>query len=176
MVHRSSIGLSLLILLSLGSYTPSAAQERVKIAYSSADASNVVWFTASDGGIYRKHGLDVELIFIQSSTMSVSTLVSGDIQIANSSGGAVASAVVAGANLVMTACYINTLPYELVVQESVKSIEDLKGKNVGISRVGSASDVAARVLIKGLGLEPVKDVPIMQVGGPSERAAAFRTG
>ena len=176
MVNRSSIGLSLLILLSFGSYAPSAAQERVKIAYSSADASNVVWFTALDGGIYRKHGLDVELIFIQSSTMSVSTLVSGDIQIANSSGGAVASAVVAGANLVMTACYINTLPYELVVQESVKSVEDLRGKSVGISRVGSASDVAARVLIKGLGLEPVKDVPIMQVGGPSERAAAFRTG
>ena len=176
MVNRISVGLSLLVLSSIGSYAPGAAQERVKIAYSSADASNVVWFTALDGGIYRKYGLDVELIFIQSSTMSVSTLVSGDIQIANSSGGAVASAVVAGANLVMTACYINTLPYELVVQESVKSVEDLRGKNVGISRVGSASDVAARVLIKGLGLEPVKDVPIMQVGGPSERAAAFRTG
>ena len=176
MVNRIIVGLSLLVLSSIGSYAPGAAQERVKIAYSSADASNVVWFTALDGGLYRKYGLDVELIFIQSSTMSVSTLVSGDIQIANSSGGAVASAVVAGANLVMTACYINTLPYELVVQESVKSIEDLKGKSVGISRVGSASDVAARVLIKGLGLEPVKDVPIMQVGGPSERAAAFRTG
>jgi NitT/TauT family transport system substrate-binding protein len=176
MIDRITVSLSLLVLLFSGSYTPGAAQERVKIAYSSADASNVVWFTALDGGIYRKHGLDVELIFIQSSTMSVSTLVSGDIQIANSSGGAVASAVVAGANLVMTACYINTLPYELVVQESVKSIEDLKGKSIGISRVGSASDVAARVLIKGLGLEPVKDVPIIQVGGPSERAAAFRTG
>jgi len=166
----------LLVLFLIALHTSSAAQERVKIAYSSADASNVVWFTALDTGIYRKHGLDVELIFIQSSTMSVSTLVSGDIQVANSSGGAVASAVVAGANLVMTACYINTLPYELVVQESVKSVEDLRGKSVGISRVGSASDVAARVLIKGLGLEPVKDVPIMQVGGPSERAAAFRTG
>jgi NitT/TauT family transport system substrate-binding protein len=176
MVNRNSVGLSLLLLILIGGHTESAAQERVKIAYSSADASNVVWFTALDGGIYRKHGLDVELIFIQSSTMSVSTLVSGDIQIANSSGGAVASAVVAGANLVMTACYINTLPYELIVQESVKSVEDLRGKSVGISRVGSASDVAARALIKGLGLEPVKDVPIIQVGGPSERAAAFRTG
>jgi NitT/TauT family transport system substrate-binding protein len=174
-VNRIIIGLMLLVSV-VGDYGQSAAQERVKIAYSSADASNVVWFTALDGGMYRKYGLDVELIFIQSSTMSVSTLVSGDIQVANSSGGAVASAVVAGANLIMTACYINTLPYELVVQESVKSVEDLKGKSVGISRVGSASDVAARVLIKGLGLEPVKDVPIMQVGGPSERAAAFRTG
>ena len=154
----------------------SVAQERIKIAYSSADASNTVWFTALDAGLYRKHGLDAELIFIQSSTMSVSTVVSGDVQIANVSGGAVASAAVGGASLVMTACYINTLPYELIVQESVKSVEDLRGKSVGISRVGSSSDVAARVLIKGLGLEPVRDVPIIQVGGPTERAAAFRTG
>lgn len=153
-----------------------AAQERLKIAYSSADASNAVWFIALDAGFYRKYNLDVELIFIQSSTLSVSTVVSGDVQVANASGGAVASAAASGAHLVMTACYINTLPYELIVQESVTSPADLKGKSVGISRVGSASDVAARVLIKGLGLEPVKDVPILQVGGPSERAAAFRTG
>ena len=152
------------------------SQERIKIAYSSADASNTVWFTALDAGLYKKYGLDPELIFIQSSTMSVSTVVSGDVQVANVSGGAVASAVVGGANLVMTACYVNTLPYELVVQESVKSAEDLRGKSVGISRLGSSSDVAARVLIKGLGLEPVKDVAILQVGGPGERAAAFRGG
>ena len=176
MLHLIQVRLALLLLVFIATSAPGGAQERVKIAYSSADASNTVWFTALDGGMYRKYGLDVELIFIQSSTMSVSTVVSGDIQMANSSGGAVASAAVGGANLVMTACYINTLPYELIVQESVKSVEDLKGKSVGISRVGSASDVAARVLIKGLGLEPVKDVPIIQVGGPTERAAAFRTG
>ncbi|HEV8719053.1 MAG TPA: hypothetical protein VGW77_00260 [Candidatus Binatia bacterium] len=51
------------------------AQERVKIAYSSADASNAVWFLALDAGLYRKHGLDVELVFIQSSTTSVSSVV-----------------------------------------------------------------------------------------------------
>ena len=173
-LHWNKVLLALIFALALP--VAARAQERLKIAYSSADASNTVWFTALDTGMYRKYGLDVELIFIQSSTMSVSTVVSGDIQVANSSGGAVASAAVGGANLVMTACYINTLPYELIVQESVKSVEDLKGKSVGISRVGSASDVAARVLIKGLGLEPVRDVPILQVGGPTERAAAFRTG
>ena len=103
-------------------------------------------------------------------------MVAGDIQVANTSGGVVASAAVGGANLVLTACYINTLPYELVVNESIKSAEDLRGKNIGISRLGSSSDVAARVLVRGLGLEPVKDVPILQVGGSSERASAFRTG
>ena len=152
------------------------AQERIKIAYSSADASNFVWYAAVDTGFYKKNGLEVDLIFIPSSTTAVSSVVAGDIQLANNSGGAVANAAVGGASLVMTACYINTLPYELVVQESIKSAEDLKGKSVGISRVGSASDVAARALVKGLGLEPVKDVPILQVGGAPERAAAFRTG
>jgi NitT/TauT family transport system substrate-binding protein len=172
LVRRIGLAVVLFLLLPAESH----GQERIKIAYSSADASNAVWFIALDAGLYRKHGLDVELVFIQSSTTSVSSVVAGDIQVANTSGGAVASAVVGGAHLIMTACYINTLPYELVVQETVKSAEDLRGKSVGISRVGSASDVAARVLVKGLGLEPVKDVPIIQVGGPSERAAAFRTG
>jgi NitT/TauT family transport system substrate-binding protein len=176
MSHRLLLGIVPCILSLLVLPGPGISQERVKIAYSSADASNTVWFTAFDAGLYRKHGLDVELVFIQSSTTSVSSVIAGDIQVANTSGGAVASAVVGGAPLVMTACYINTLPYELVVHETVKSAEDLRGKSVGISRVGSASDVAARVLVKGLGLEPVKDVPIIQVGGPSERAAAFRTG
>ena len=156
--------------------TQGISQERVKIAYSSADASNFVWYAAVDTGLYKKNGLEVDLVFIPTSTTSVSSVVAGDIHLANNSGGAVANAVVGGASLIMTACYINTLPYELVVQESIKSAEDLKGKSVGISRVGSASDVAARVLVKGLGLEPVKEVPILQVGGAAERAAAFRTG
>ena len=128
---------------------------------------------AQDGGFYKKHGLDVELIFVPSSTTAVSSMIAGDIQIGNNSGGTVASAVVSGANLVLTGCYINTLPYELVVHESIKSADDLRGKSIGISRVGSASDSAARVLVKGLGLEPVKDVPILQVGGTAERAAAL---
>jgi ABC-type nitrate/sulfonate/bicarbonate transport system substrate-binding protein len=96
--------------------------------------------------------------------------------VANASGGAIASAAVAGAQIVLVSCYLNSLPYELVVSESIKSAEELKGKSIGISRLGSASDVAARALLRGLNLEPDKQVPIMQVGGSSERAAAFRTG
>jgi NitT/TauT family transport system substrate-binding protein len=152
------------------------AQERIRLAHSALETSNSVWYLAQDRGFYKKHGLDVDLLFIPSTTTSVSSLVAGDVQAANASGGGVANAVVAGADIVIVACYLNSLPYELVVNESVKSAEDLKGKNIGISRIGSASDVAARALIRGLGMEPDKQVPIMQVGGPAERAAAFRTG
>ncbi len=151
-------------------------QERVRLAHSALEGSNAVWYVAQARGFYKKNGLDADLLFIPSTTTSVSSLVAGDVQVANASGGGVASAVVAGADLVMVACYLNSLPYELVVNESVKSAEDLKGKSIGISRVGSASDVAARALIRGLGMEPDKQVLIMQVGGPAERAASFRTG
>ncbi len=152
------------------------AQERIKLDYSSVDASNAAWYVAVDAGFYKKHGLDAELLYIPSTTTAVSAIIAGEIPIGNAAGSGVASAVAGGANLVMVACMLNTLPYELVVQESIRSAEDLRGKSIAISRIGSASDVAARALIKGLGLEPVKDVPILQVGGAPERASAFRGG
>jgi len=166
----------LLILFKISFLPFGLCQEKVRLSHSALESSNAVWYVAQDRGFYKKNGLDVDLLFIPSTTTSVSSLVAGDVQVANASGGGVASAVVAGADLVMVACYLNSLPYELVVQESIKSAEDLKGKSIGISRIGSASDVAARALIRGLGLEPDKQVLIMQVGGPAERAASFRTG
>jgi NitT/TauT family transport system substrate-binding protein len=166
-----------LVFLSHAVYAGGAdAQEKIRLAHSALETSNAVWFLAQDRGLYKKHGLEADLLFIPSTTTSVASLLAGDVHVANASGGGVASAVVAGADLVMVACYLNSLPYELVVAETIKSAEDLKGKSVGISRLGSASDVAARALIRGLGLEPDKQVPIMQVGGSSERAAAFRAG
>ena len=152
------------------------AQEKIRLSHSALESSNAVWYLAQDRGFYKKNGLDADLLFIPSTTTSVSSLVAGDVQVANASGGGVASAVVAGADLVLVSCYLNSLPYELVVHESIKSPEDLKGKSIGISRIGSASDVVVRALIKGMGLEPDRQVTILQVGGPAERAAAFRTG
>ena len=154
----------------------SFAQEKVRLSHSALETSNAVWFLAQDVGIYKKYGVDAELLFIPSTTTSLTSLLAGDVHAANVSGGAIASAVLAGAQIAIVSCYLNSLPYELVVNESIKTAEELKGKSIGISRLGSASDVAARALLRGLGLEPDKQVPIMQIGGSSERAAAFRVG
>jgi NitT/TauT family transport system substrate-binding protein len=153
-----------------------AAQEKLTVSYSSVDAPSANWYIAQEKGFYKKYGMDVESIFIPASSTNVAVLVAGQIKFGNGTGGVIASAAVSGANLVAVSCFVNTLPYELIVQESIKTKEQLKGKSIGISRIGSSSDVAARVLLKGLGLEPDKDVAIIQVGGSSERAAAFRTG
>ncbi len=154
----------------------SQAQQRLKLAYASVDTTNAVWYVAKERGFYQKHGLDVELIFIPSSTTNIAALIAGDVQIANGVASNVASMAVGGVTLMMPACFLSTLAYDFVVSEAVKSPADLRGKNIGISRVGSASDVAAQVFLRALGLEPNKDVAILQVGGATERAAAFNSG
>ncbi len=81
-------------------FSPAAAgQERIRLSHSALEANNAVWYIAKDLGFYKKNGLDAELLFIPSTTTSVVSLVSGDVQIAHASGGGVASAVVAGSCL-----------------------------------------------------------------------------
>ena len=163
----------LLIMISLGA---AQAQEKIKLAYSSTDTINQVWTIAQDAGFFKKHGLDVELVYIGSTTIGIAAIVAQDIQVGNAAGSGVANAAVRGADTVSVGCVINVLAYELVVLDSIKTAEDLKGKSIGISRFGSASDVAARELLKGLNLRPMEDVKILQIGGASERAAGFSRG
>jgi NitT/TauT family transport system substrate-binding protein len=152
------------------------SQEKIKLAYSSTDTINQVWTIAQDAGFYKKHGLDVDLVYIGSTTIGIAAIVAQDIQVGNAAGSGVTNAAVRGADTVSVGCVINVLAYELVVLDSIKSAEDLKGKSIGISRFGSASDVAARELLKGLNLRPMEDVKILQIGGASERAAGFSRG
>src|SRR6188508_560512 len=105
-----------------------AAQEKVRLSHSALETSNSVWFIAQELGFYKKYGVDSELLYIPSTTTSLTSLLAGDVHVANVSGGAVASAVLAGAQIALVSCYLNSLPYELVVNESIKSAEELKGK------------------------------------------------
>ncbi|HXG50190.1 MAG TPA: ABC transporter substrate-binding protein [candidate division Zixibacteria bacterium] len=170
-------GLLALLLSVLGLLPPGAgAQEKIKVAYSSTDTLNSVWTIAADAGFYKKQGLDVDLVYIGSTTVGIQAIVAQDIQVGNAAGSGVANAAVRGADTVSTGCLINVLAYELVVLDSVRKPEDLRGKSIGISRFGSVSDVAARELLRGLGLRPMEEVKIIQVGGASERAAGFSRG
>ena len=106
------------------------------------------------------------MIFISSSTTNMAAVVAGSVKVCNISGGALANAAVGGADLVCVGSFINTLPYELVVNESIKSPKTRRAKASAVSRVGSSSDVAARVFFKALGLEPDKDAPILESAVP----------
>jgi NitT/TauT family transport system substrate-binding protein len=152
------------------------AQERLSVSYAALGGSNSIWTIAKDAGFYQKRGLDVEVVYIASTTLSAAAVLSGHIQVGMVAGVGVINSAAAGADLVSVACWVNVLDYELVAQPAIKSAEGLKGKTVGISRFGSVTDVAARAFLMELKLRPGEDVLIRQIGGSAERAAAFKQG
>src|SRR5918999_3291090 len=152
------------------------AQEKLTLSYAALGGANSIWNIAKEAGFYKKRGLDVDVIYIQSTTLGAAAILSGHVQIGMVAGIGVINSVAAGADLVSVACFVNVLDYELVVQPSIKSAEGLKGKSIGISRFGSVTEVAARAFLSELKLRPGEDVLLRQVGGAAERAAAFKQG
>ena len=133
-----------------------------------------VW-AANDRGLLKKYGFESEVIAMQGGTQLAQAIIAGSIPIAVM-GGAYLTAAVRGADLVMIATHMDKFPYSLIAKPNIKKVEDLKGTKLAISRFGSSSDAGLRVALQKLGLNPDKDVTILQVGGQTERFAALKGG
>lgn len=155
--------------------TPSAAPLRLRLAYSEINPSGAVPWTAQEAGIFAKHGLDVELAYIASS-QTVPAVLAGDTDIALGGGYAALNSHLAGSDLQIIFGVVNWFPFELVVAPDVSGAADLRGRTLGVSRFGSSSDVATRVALERLGLQPERDVTIVQAGSLNERIAAMQAG
>jgi ABC-type nitrate/sulfonate/bicarbonate transport system substrate-binding protein len=156
---------------------PAAAQTiRLKTSYSSITANNSPVWIAKDKGIFSKNKLDVQMVLIESGTTSIQALVAGETQIAQLSGGVILSSGLAGSDVVCISGLENRSAFSLIAQKEIKTAEQLKGKRLAISRFGSASDLAARLILQKLGLNADKDVTLLQVGGTSTRLAAITKG
>jgi ABC-type nitrate/sulfonate/bicarbonate transport system substrate-binding protein len=106
-----------------------AGQDRLNFAYISPNAgsSSVLW-VAKEAGIFKKHGLDVNVIYIEGSPKALMSLFAGELQVVAGTGPAVASARVRGADASMIMGFEVYLPYYLVAAPGIKSVEELKGK------------------------------------------------
>jgi NitT/TauT family transport system substrate-binding protein len=133
-----------------------------------------VW-AANDRGLLKKYGFESEIIAMQGGTQLAQAVIGASIPVAVM-GGAYLTAAVRGADLVMIATHMDKFPYSLIVKPNIKKVEDLKGTKLAISRFGSSSDAGLRVALQKLGLNPDKDVTILQVGGQTERFAALKGG
>ncbi len=145
------------------------------VAFSEIVTSNLPMWAAKEGGIYQKNGLDVDVRLIESS-LSIGALVAGQVQLAGVGGSESLAAAVSGADIRILAITTPVYPYKLEVAADIKTPADLKGKKVAISRVGSSSDVATRAGLRKIGLDPDKDVSIIQVGSLQARTAAMISG
>jgi NitT/TauT family transport system substrate-binding protein len=144
-------------------------------SYSELTAINLPLWIAVDAGLFKKNGLTVDARLIESS-LGVGALLSNEVKFAAMGGSETLAAAVGGADLVVLATLSPVYPYTLEVNASIKTAQDLKGKKLGISRIGSSSDSGTRAALKKLGLDADKDVQLVQVGSLAARTAALLSG
>jgi ABC-type nitrate/sulfonate/bicarbonate transport system substrate-binding protein len=151
------------------------ASRRLVVGYASITGNRIPLWVAQDLGIFARQGLITDLVFIGTSAYGIPALVSGDMAIFSGSPETAAQAVANGAELVIFASAPPT-PYKLIAQPQYKTVDDLKGKKVGIDRIGGSSYYATRRMLQRLGLRPEVVEFIQVAGGGAQRVAAFRSG
>ena len=147
--------------------------QKLRVAYTAFAGTFTILWLGKDAGLYQKQGIDMELLYIGSSTRAVQALLGGDIDIVYSAAGAVVDANLAGADLIMVGCQYDTGQTSFFTTPPIASISALKGKAVGVSRFGAFSDFVARHVLNKHRLQPNKDVALLQVGGTQEIIAAM---
>ena len=152
------------------------ALKKVVIGYSDISTRQAPAWVAQEAGIFRKYGLDVQLIFVESGSRTVQTLISGDVVAAQVAGPSVMQSNLQGSGVVLIAGILNTMDYKLIVSRDITRPDQLKGKVVAVSRIGSSSDFATRYALEKYGLIPDKDVSILQIGSQPARFSALETG
>ena len=150
--------------------------EKFRVVYSAIGSSQSPLWIAHEAGIFRKHGLDVELLYVAGGSRAAQVILSGEVPVAMFNGGSVISADLAGADLVNVASGMNVLPFFLVVGPGVKQIEELKGKKVAVTRLASATDYALRFAAEKWSIKPDRDFTVLQLGGQPEMMAALKGG
>ena len=130
-------------------------------------------FTALDAGAFKKYGMEVR--YVVTGARTIQALVGGSVQFAQGvSSRTVPAAVLAGADTVLIANFSDKLLFTMHSAPEVKSLQDLRGKVVGVSGIGGSTDFATRLALREAGLIPEKDVAIRGVGGVPETVAALK--
>ena len=159
--------------------SPPARGQAVKLqsAYSTiAVGQSLVW-VAKEAGIFKENGLDLQLLFIGSSTTVTQAVLAGDVPIVIMSGTTAINSALSGSDLVLLgSTKKDPAQAFLAVSKEIKSAAQLKGKKLGVSRLGASSDFLLKYLLNKLGLAPDRDVTIVQVGSSPVRMAALLNG
>src|SRR6266508_165133 len=164
--------------LVLGLTAPSvAAQETMRVAIPLFPTAAFPLLVAVDRGFFQREGLTIEPIRINSAPTTYQALISGDVHAAVGAPTGLLPSHAQGADVISLGSWDNLVPYVWVTREKIADIRELRGKKVGVNRAGSKPWLIIHVLLQDAGLDPVKDLTLLQMGGGSqERVAALMRG
>lgn len=168
----------LLALLLFGGFFPArgGAAERVRIAYSAISGAMGPLWVAHDLGLFSRQGLDVQLLYIGGGSVVTQALIGGDVQFVRLGASAVVQASLRGADLKMIGNTINSLVFSLMTKPEIKAPADLKGKKIGVTRLGGSTDFALDLALNKWNLRRGPDVAVLQTGGMPQLLGAVMAG
>ena len=164
------LGFSFLLLIVLA--LPSFAADKVRVAFSAVSPTQGVLWVADVGGLLTKNGISAEIVYTRA---AIETLVAGEVDFGQMTGSLMSSARLQGADPVMIAGVQDILDDRLVARPNIKSMEDLRGKRIGVFRFGAASHLRLIYVLPRYGLSD-RDVTLLQVGDTPERLIALSGG
>jgi NitT/TauT family transport system substrate-binding protein len=153
-----------------------ASAERIRIAYSAISGVQLPLWTAKESGFFKRQGLDVDFLYIGGGSVVVQAMLGGEVQLSRASAPGIVQAALHGADLVMIANTVNTLVYSVMTRPDVKSPEDLRGKTLGVTRLGGGTDYVVTLLLKKWNFQRGRDVKVFQTGGMPQLLSAVQTG
>src|SRR5512139_3041566 len=149
------------------------AADRIRVGLSSFTPINAALWIAEEKGLFKKHGIDSEVVLIGgASAGGVSSLIAGDVQFLGGGGGGVINAGLGGADVIMVGSIVNKGVQRVMARSEIKRPEDLRGKKVGVTRLGAASHLVLLIMLRGWNMN-VNDVQTLQIGSSPAMMAAL---
>jgi len=167
--------ISLIVTLMAAAASAAPAPTTLTLVVDAVAAAKTPLYLAEDQNIFKKYGLDVRVVSIRGATLAIQAGIGGEADVLDADGGAVIlSSLQAGPKLKVIGSLVNTFPFKVVGKPELA--DNPRNGRFGMSRFGSPSDFSLRLYAKSKGLNPDKDIRIMQVGGQPDRLAALQSG
>jgi NitT/TauT family transport system substrate-binding protein len=177
-MKRSGVYAAMVVGILLCASSAVRSAEPFRVGFPSLATGFAPSWVAADKGIWKKHGLEVELIFLRGGSRTVSAMIGGSVDFIIGSDLGATTAILQGANITRVGVTTNTLGYSMVSQPGVKTVRDLKGKIIGITPGRDAAYARVVKLLRDNGMDASRDVTFLSVGdgGPAARVAALSSG
>jgi ABC-type nitrate/sulfonate/bicarbonate transport system substrate-binding protein len=163
-------------ILSIFVWTGSALGASVQVAYSAISGAMAPLWVAQEGDFFRREGLETQLLYIGGGSLLIQSMLSGEVQFAFGPSVPVINASLRGSDLVLIANTGNAMVFSIMSRPEIKNPSDLKGKKIGVTRLGGSTDLALDFALERWGLHRGRDVTVLQTGGMPESQAGLSTG
>ena len=154
-------------------FPPVSQAQKLVVGYSGITAIQAPFWIIQDAGFFRQEGLEANLVYIAASSTMAQAMMAGEVAISTANSQAIVDTSLQGGDLVAVGAIVNFVALYVIAAPEIKSVQDLRAKPVGVTRFGATTDFAMQMFLKKYGLEPVRDVPIIQIGGLPELAAGL---